>query len=157
MITRMAELARSPQLEWGLAGLGLVVAAAGAAGVVRRWRRPSPEAVERARRLRLHQIGRIAGGEILDVLPPPLGASAPADPAPPPTLVYRYQVSGVVYEASQALYLLDTPLDPASWIPGWPVQVKFDPAHPGNSIVVCEQWSGFAVSARARAASTADG
>ncbi|HEY7839803.1 MAG TPA: hypothetical protein VIC54_14485 [Terriglobales bacterium] len=157
MITGLVDLSRSPRLEWGLAGAGLAVAAAVVVGLVRRWRRPSAEAVERARRLLLHRIGRITGGEILDAFPPPPSTSSLEDAPRPPTLVYRYQVSGVVYEASQALHLVDTALDPDSWIPGWPVQVKFDPAHPGNSIIACESWSGLTVSARARAASTVDG
>lgn len=145
------ELASAPRLELALAGAGLLAAVVAAVWLLRRFRRPTPEAVERARRLYLNRVGRIAGGEILDAMPTLIAGQEA--PGLPPALVYQYQVSGVVYEASQALHLVDRELDPSSWIPGWPVQVKFDPAQPANSIVVCEQWSGLIVSTRARAAS----
>ena len=125
------------------ATLAVALAVAAAVVLLRRWRRESPEAIECARRLRLHAIGRIASGELLDLLP--ADATPPDAPAPslPPTVVYQYEVGGVTYQVSQDLHLVPVPLSPACWIPGWPVQVKYDPANPGNSIVVCEHWSGL--------------
>jgi len=129
-------VAASAGLAWLAIGFGVIQ--------LRRWRRPDPEAVERARRLHVHSIGRLVRGEIIDILP--------ADLNPPPlapVLVYQYQVGGVTYQVSQALHLITDPApgqppwDPNSWIPGWPVQVKFDPANPGNSIVACEHWRGL--------------
>ncbi|HET9784062.1 MAG TPA: hypothetical protein VFP94_03775 [Terriglobales bacterium] len=79
-------------------------------------------------------------------------APVEAGPEAPPTLVYEYAAHGVTYQASQALYLVPVALDPASWIPGWPVQVKYDPAQPGNSIVVCEHWNGLNMKRGASAA-----
>jgi len=127
--------ARSPY--WAVAAAA-AAAVGGGAWLLRRLRRPSAEQLECARRLRLHAIGRIAGGEILDMLPV---ADAPTLP---PTLIYQYEVGGVTYQVSQALHLVPVALDPASWIPGWPVQVKYDPANPGNSMVACEHWRGLA-------------
>lgn len=131
------------------AGLAAAAAAAGAGVWLVRRRRVSPEELERRRRLRLHAIGRITGGEILENWPPPEGESLP------PILVYKYEFGGVTYQASQAMHLVAIEMDPQSWIPGWPIQVKFDPANPGNSIVVCEHWSGLSAR-RARAATPAE-
>jgi hypothetical protein len=126
------------ELAWGAAPL-----AAAAAGYLlwRRWRRPTAEQVEQARRLRVHAVGRLAAGEIVEMLPAP-GEGAAGALAP--TLVYQYEVGGVTYQVSQALHLVPVAFDPQSWIPGWPVEVKFDPANPGNSIIACEHWQGLA-------------
>ncbi len=137
-------------IAWGVAPL----AAAGVGYLLwRRWHRPTAEQLERARRLRVHAVGRLAAGEILEMLPAP-GPAAGED-ALPPTLVYQYEVGGVTYQVSQALHLVPVAFDPQSWIPGWPVEVKFDPANPGNSIIACEHWQGLA--ARRRAAGAAGG
>ena len=121
------------------AGILLAAAVAGTVLLLRRLRRPSPEAIECSRRLRLHALGRIAQGELLDMLP----AAGDVAPEAAPTVVYQYQVAGVTYQVSQALHLVPVRLEPSSWIPGWPVQVKFDPGNPGNSMIVCEHWSGL--------------
>jgi len=121
-----------------LAIAGFVAALTVALIVVRRWRRPTPDQIECARRLRIHAVGRLASGEILDLIDHPDGL--------PPTLVYQYEVGGVTYQVSQALHLVPIEFDPESWIPGWPVQVKYDNANPGNSIVACEHWRGLSSS-----------
>lgn len=131
------ELAAARDWPWLAAGATLLLAAGGAFWLLRRLRRLSPEEVERQRRLRLHSIGRLTGGEIVENWPSPTGE------AEAPTVVYTYEFGGVTYQASQALHLVPREFDPQSWIPGWPVQVKFDPASPGNSIVACEHWSGL--------------
>lgn len=147
-MTRLAAIPAWARDPAALAGAGAVVVIAAAVWLVRRWRRPSPEELERLRRLRIHGRGRIANGEILEMLP------LESDASLPPTLVYQYEVGGVTYQVSQALHLVPVELDPTSWIPGWPVQVKFDPSNPGNSIVVCEHWSGLARTARAQSAAS---
>ncbi|HWG36774.1 MAG TPA: hypothetical protein VN690_03575 [Terriglobales bacterium] len=124
------------EIYFAAAGL---VAAAGAFWLWRYWHRLTPEQIECARRLRLNAIGRIAAGEILEMLPAPV----PGGENLPPLLVYQYEFAGVTYQASQALHMVPVPLDPAAWIPGWPAQVKFDPANPGNSIIACEHWVGI--------------
>ncbi|HXE31349.1 MAG TPA: DUF3592 domain-containing protein [Terriglobales bacterium] len=122
----------------GIAGAAAaMMLVAGAVWLLRRFRRPGPAEVERARRLHIHAIGRVTNGEILEMM------AAPDAPGLAPTLVYQYEVGGVTYQVSQALHLVPVELDPGSWIPGWPVQVKFDPANPGNSIVACEHWKGL--------------
>ncbi|MGH9476465.1 MAG: hypothetical protein ACRD1C_09035 [Terriglobales bacterium] len=131
-----------------VAAAAAILAVAAAVWWLRR-RRPTPEQLECARRLRLHAIGRLAAGEILDLIAAPAEAGEQA----PPTLLYQYEVRGVTYEASQPLYLVPVPLDPRSWIPGLPVQVKYDPVNPGNSIVACEHWNGLSARKSAGAGS----
>ena len=91
--------------------------------------RPSPEEIERRRRRAINSIGKLADGEIVD--------------AGPPAIVYDYQVSGVVYTASQDISSLGTllPSDLMSII--GPAIIKFDRRNPANSIVMCEEWTGF--------------
>ena len=135
-------------LDYGLAAFALAAAVGATVIIIRHRRRLTPEQIECARRLQLHATGRMGSGEIVDTLAAP-GAEGLA-----PLLVFQYEVRGVVYQASQALHLVPVAIDPAACVPGWPVQVKYDPAHPGNSIVVCEHWSGLPAAAKARAATT---
>ena len=92
-------------------------------------RRPTPEEIERLRRLTVHREGKLGDGEILDVE----GSS----------IVYSYSVAGVVYTASQDATTLEEklPADRMSMV--GPVSVKFNPRNPANSIVLCEEWSGL--------------
>lgn len=124
-------------VRWWIAGM-VGVAAVGTAGWValRRLRRRTAAELECIRRLRVADIGRLTSGEIIDLMPPP-------EPELPPTVVYQYDVGGVTYQVSQALHEVPVRYEPESWTPGLPVQVKFDAANPGNSIVVCERWSGL--------------
>lgn len=122
-----------------LAAMFLVIVSGVAALWLYRRRRPTPEQIECTRRLKIHASGRIVSGEILDLLPAPGESGEKLAP----TLVYQYEVGGVTYQVSQALHLVPVALDPASYIPGWPVQVKYEPANPGNSIVACELWVGL--------------
>jgi hypothetical protein len=92
-------------------------------------RRPTPEEIERLRRLAIHRDGKMGDGEIVDVE----GVS----------IVYSYSVAGVVYTTSQDTTTLEEklPLDRMSMV--GPVLVKFHPRNPANSIVLCEEWSGL--------------
>jgi hypothetical protein len=59
----------------------------------------------------------------------------------PSVLVYSYRVSGVSYECAQdvsllAEYVRHVRLDQ-------PIQVRYDPHNPSNSIVVSESWGGL--------------
>ena len=105
----------------------LLVAAFG----LRAWllRRPTPEELERQRRLGINQAGKMADGMILDVLET--------------TIEYSYDVRGVEYIATQDISALqDRVPSPRVSVAG-PVGVKFDPRNPANSIVLCEAWSGL--------------
>jgi hypothetical protein len=92
-------------------------------------RRPTPEEIERLRRLTIHREGKLGDGEILDVE----GAS----------IVFSYSVAGVVYTTSQDTTNLEERLPPDRMSMVGPVSVKFNPRNPANSIVLCEEWSGL--------------
>jgi len=96
--------------------------------------RKTPAEMERLRRLQINGIGRLTGGEIVNVI---------AEPEDAPLVVYSYEVSGVQYEASQDCSALTSYLDEHDCSPGLPASVKYDPANPGNSILLCETWSGL--------------
>jgi hypothetical protein len=109
---------------------GIIVLAAVAFFILKRRRnRPSPEELERLRRLELNSIGKLKAGQVTDV-----------DGA---VILYSYNVAGVEYSASQDVGTLQefVPDNPASIL--GPAGVKFDPRNPANSMVVCEEWSGL--------------
>ena len=67
-------------------------------------------------------------------------------------LYYSYQVRGVAYTASQDVSpLLERLPGDLSMLIG-PSGLKYDPRNPANSILMCEEWSGWR--ARHLAAST---
>ena len=93
---------------------------------------PSPEEVEALRRDHLVAIGRLVDGTLVDANP------TFADPA---VVIYQYRIAGVTYECSQdvsslAALIHDLDLD-------LPIQVRYDRANPGDSIVIAESWSGL--------------
>jgi hypothetical protein len=91
--------------------------------------RTSPAERERKRRIRLNLSGRITDGEVLEL--------------EQDLLIYSYEVAGVVYSTTQDISELraDLPRDPLLII--GPATVKYLTRDPGNSIVVCEEWSGL--------------
>jgi len=95
--------------------------------------RPSPEERERMRRLAVNQTRRALEGVITE--------------ADENMIHYRYELRGVSYFASQDVSSLRDrlPDDPPRLI--GPAGVRYDPRNPANSIVVCEDWSGFTVRA----------
>jgi len=56
-------------------------------------------------------------------------------------LVYCYSIAGVSYECAQDVSLLPDYVRHVRI--DLPVQVRFDPRNPGNSIVISEYWSGL--------------
>ncbi len=104
---------------------------------VRRWRRKSPDEVERLRRLDLHHRGRITHGHIIDVV------ETTADSLARTTVVYAYEVAGVSYEVGQDVTALPNVVALAQMLPGHDVMVKHDRRQPANSIVACEGWTGI--------------
>ncbi|MDE3135160.1 MAG: hypothetical protein KGL59_01180 [Acidobacteriota bacterium] len=143
------------RLEWVYAGSA--AGALGAGGLaVWLWarRRRDPQEAERRRREYVSRVGRITQAEILEVVEheaePPRPSrqvlfhsslAAATTRSVRRLILYRYTISGVRYETAQELtgILFDVPL-PAQ---GRVVSVKYDPAHPGNSILVAENWSGL--------------
>ena len=110
---------------------------AGAGHWLRR-RRKTPEQLERERCQRLNTMGRITDGTVLDVHEEPRQRGAAQQ-----LLVYRYDVAGVSYEASQDVTHLRHLVDLHSCRIGLPASVKYDAQNPGNSIVIAEGWTGL--------------
>jgi hypothetical protein len=127
-----------------------------AALTVRRLRRPrDPADIERRRCTYISRVGRIAEGHILDLV------EAPPEPVAPPGFVlfrtkprktddghrrlicYSYSISGVSYETAQDVTGLELRLGLDRLAPGQPARVKYDPANPGNSILIADDWSGL--------------
>lgn len=118
---------------------GLIAAAAIAGTAI--WlyqRRKTPEQIERERRLRISEIGRITTGTVIDVSELESGKQGELQ-----LLIFRYDVSGVSYEASQDVTHLRHLVDLHTCRIGLPASVRYDPANPGNSIVVAETWTGL--------------
>jgi hypothetical protein len=128
---------RSPR---NLAALAIGAAAiAGIAWYALRQTGPSDEEVERSRRDLLAATGRITDGSITDA-PAQQEGSSPA----PLIIVYNYRIAGVTYECAQDVTLLaDHIRDVRADLP---IQVRYDPHNPANSIVVAEAWSGLRLS-----------
>ena len=84
---------------------------------------------ERRRRLSIHTRGRMGEAEITDV-----GDGV---------LYYSYTIRGVEYTASQDVSALKQMLPPDTARLIGPATFKFLSRNPFNSIVVCEEWTGF--------------
>jgi len=57
-------------------------------------------------------------------------------------VVYSYSISGVTYQTAQDITGLEERACVGHIVTGLPVSVKYDPANPGNSILVADNWSG---------------
>jgi hypothetical protein len=125
---------RSPRHLVAL-GVGTAIVAGIAWYALRRPRR-SLEDIERERRDLLATTGRITDGSIIDA---PLPQDDPS--SNPPIIVYNYRISGVTYECAQDVTALDEHVRDIR--ADLPVQVRYDPHNPANSIVVAESWSGL--------------
>lgn len=101
-------------------------------------RRPrlSVEEIERERRDHLATTGRITDGSITDAPMPQDGSNAT-----PLIILYNYRISGVSYECAQDVTLLTEHVRDIR--ADLPVQVRYDPHNPANSIIVAESWSGL--------------
>ncbi len=103
---------------------------------IRRWRRRSPEEIERQRRLEINRRGRIVSGQILDFQEPDSGRPGPH------LVIYKYDVAGVTYESAQDICALPQVVTLVRRSIGRIISVKVNPRVPANSILACEQWSG---------------
>lgn len=128
-----------------------VVAAIGVASYALTRRKPSAEEIERARRDLLAQSGRITDGTIMDTM---IAESHHADSIPseadapqtgsaptPDIIVYNYRIAGVTYECAQDVTMLAEHVHNIRT--DLPIQVRYAPHNPANSIVVAETWSGL--------------
>ena len=115
---------------WQIAAVVAACAAVAALGIFAYTRfRSSPEKQERRRRAALARHGRLLDGVITGTTPT--------------AVYYQYAIGGVGYHASQDITHLQHYLpDDAARLVG-PVWLKYNVRNPANSIVVCEQWSGF--------------
>ena len=119
--------------------------------------RPAEDPVEgeRRRRLNLNQIGRIAEGQIVELVEhPPLpvekrkavfgGGARPLPDMRPRNLVsYSYAISGVTYHTAQDITGLEGQIRFERLVAGQPASVKYDPSNPSDSILVGDDWSGL--------------
>jgi hypothetical protein len=108
-----------------------VVAIAAVVAYVRHKRRPTPEEIERRRRMSLVERGRIGDGMIVD-------ANLPDAPG---TVMYLYHVGGVEYVCGQDLSALSVDMETVRV--DQPVGVRYDPRNPYNSIITAETWTGL--------------
>lgn len=115
---------------------GAVALALGATYWIRS-RRKTPEQVERERRRRLSQHGRICDGTVLEVQESQENATGAQ------FIVYTYEIGGVAYEATQDITHLRQFVDIHSCKLGLSTSIKYDPKRPGNSIVIAEDWTGL--------------
>jgi len=114
-----------------------------------------PEEVERRRRLHLNQIGRIADGQVVELVEQPAEHAAsrggflrakarPRVSGEGRKLVwYSYSISGVIYQTAQDITGLDSQVRFEELVAGQPASVKYDPANPSDSILVADDWSGL--------------
>ncbi|HET9399522.1 MAG TPA: hypothetical protein VFO34_01105, partial [Candidatus Acidoferrales bacterium] len=124
--------------------------------VFRRFARPASEDdLERRRRLRVNQIGRICEGQITELI------ELPATPAPRggffgmfrgsngalnpgrKLICYAYSISGVTYETSQDVTTLSDRVTMSRLVAGQHASVKYNPSNPSDSILVADDWSGL--------------
>jgi len=146
------------QIDWRM----WLAVGAGAAVMLGVWlsqwmrRPPNEDEIEQKRRSHINQVGRIAEGQILEVLEAP---AAPAESHGPALfrrgaknvaangrrklVCYSYSISGVSYETAQDITTLETRARLHRLVPGQPASIKYDPANPGDSIVLTDDWSGL--------------
>jgi hypothetical protein len=114
-----------------------------------------PEAAERKRRLHLNQIGRIAEGQVVELVEHPpesktarkglfgLGARPLRDMRPRHLVSYSYSISGVTYHTAQDITGLEGQICFERLVAGQPASVKYDTSNPSDSILVADDWSGL--------------
>jgi len=114
-----------------------------------------PEETERKRRLHLNQIGRIAEGQVVELVEHPPeekearkrlsgGGARALDARRSRHLVsYSYSISGVTYHTAQDITGLEGQIRFERLVAGQPASVKYDTANPSDSIIVADDWSGL--------------
>ena len=95
----------------------------------------NPEKRERKRRLDLSRHGRLGDAMVTE--------------ATESMLYYSYSVRGVQYEASQDVSAIRHLLPPEPERLFGHASLKYSSQNPGNSILICEEWSGLRAPSRA--------
>lgn len=139
----------TPSERLGVVVIAGSLAACAAAVMAGRWlvrwarslKSELPEEAERRRRVKLNRCGRIAPGEVIDLV-----EDAPPEASLRRVVVYRYEVAGVTYEAAQDVSALPAAGFAGEGLEGLFSNVKYDPRKPMNSIIACEEWNGFSAS-----------
>lgn len=125
----------------GSAGLAVALLGCGVAFFSLR-KKPTEQELEQERREFLLEAGRIIDGTYLETTfvdgPPPRGTGDPRR-----HIFYKYQVSGVSYECSQDVTVLEKELVGTASTPGMPISVRYNPHNPSNSMVIAESWTGL--------------
>ena len=114
----------------------------------------NPEEVERKRRLHLNHIGRIAEGQVVEVVEQPAIAEVSkgllkqrarplAELKPRHLVSYSYSISGVSYHTAQDVTGLESQVRVEKLVAGQQASVKYDPSNPTDSILVADDWSGL--------------
>lgn len=130
---------RDPQVIGIVAAVGLCVGGVVAWSSLRK--RPTEEELERQRRQQLVKTGRIMDGTLLDISD--LGAEESGRPEGMQLILYKYEISGVVYECSQDVTNLKDYVNIHTCRLSFPCSVRYDPRCPTNSLIVAENWSGL--------------
>jgi len=114
-----------------------------------------PYEAERKRRLHLNQIGRIAEGQVVELIEHPpeskegrksffsKGARPLGDLGPRHLVSYSYAISGVTYHTAQDITGLEGQIRFDRLVAGQPASVKYDTSNPSDSIIVADDWSGL--------------
>jgi hypothetical protein len=114
-----------------------------------------PYEAERKRRLHLNQIGRIAEGQVVELIEHPpeskqarksffsKSAHPLGDLGPRHLVSYSYAISGVTYHTAQDITGLEGQIRFDRLVAGQPASVKYDTSNPSDSIIVADDWSGL--------------
>jgi hypothetical protein len=114
---------------------------AGAAVIALSRKEDSLDELERERRGALVRGGRIIDATVIDI-----SDQTPEECGRPmgmQLILYKYEISGVIYEASQDVTLLKHLVNIYDCRLGFPASVRYDPHNPTNSIIIAEGWTGL--------------